>query len=63
MKKALQAEYKPESLNAYDKVYDALNNAYKASTSSKTSDYTEDLYLIDRNIEYDHADDETKGKK
>ena len=63
LQKALHAEYKPESLNAYDKVYDALNNAYKASTSSKTSDYTEDLYLIDRNIEYDRAEDETKGKK
>ena len=63
LQKALHAEYKPESLNAYDKIYDVLNNAYKASTSSKTSDYTEDLYLIDRNIEYDRADDETKGKK
>ena len=63
LQKALHAEYKPESLNAYDKIYDVLNNAYKASTSSKTSDYTEDLYLIDRNIEYDRAEDETKGKK
>ena len=59
----MHTEYKPESLNAYDKVYDALNNAYKASTSSKTSDYTEDLYLIDRNFVYDRAEDETKGKK
>ena len=63
LQKALHAEYKPESLNAYDKIYDVLNNAYKASTSSKTSDYTEDLYLIDRNIEYDRVEDETKGKK
>lgn len=59
----LHSNYKPASLDAYSKVYAALNDGYKTATSEKGQDYVEDLYLIDKNISYDRMQDEKKGSK